>query len=663
MRVVEAFPYVVREIEHTWIPLPDGCRLSARVWLPEGAGPVPAIVEYIPYRKRDDTRWRDEPMHGYFAGHGYAAVRVDVRGAGASDGVLGDEYSNEEWADGLAALRWLASQPWCDGNVGLMGKSWGGINALQLASLRPPELKCVITVCSTDDRWSTDAHWMGGCLLAENLTWGSVLQTLSMRPQDPELVGAAWRETWLRRIHEAPFYAARWLRHPTRDAYWKRGSVCDAYDRIEVPVLAVGGWADAYADTVPRLLAGLSGPRRGWVGPWAHVYPHNGEPGPAAGFLQVALRWWDRWLRGMPDAVEEPTYRIWMHEGGAHRPDGADAAGRWVAEKGWPSPRVQVEEHRLASAGAARVVVPWTGLGARAGGAWCPFGVADLAAEQSPDDGESCVLDLAPLSRRVELLGAPEVTLRLRCDEPFGMVAVRLCDVHPDGTSVRVSYGLLDLAFREGFEARRSPEPGRDYDVRVPLRHAAYAFPPGHRLRVAVSTSYWPVAWPASKRFRLTLDPARCSLRLPVRAARPEDARLPALPPPEVAPATDMPEEPGATREIRREPGSAVYTSCVRQGWGADGEPHMSAVEPIGLETGWGIEDRFQIDSADPASAEASVRHVAVSRRGSWIARLEVSLEQRRTADGYRLSCDVVATEGGQEVARRRMEEEIPLGP
>jgi predicted acyl esterase len=122
MRIVESLPWGVREIEHVWIPVGGGVRLSARLWLPEGAPPVPAVLEYIPYRKRDDTRWRDEPMHGYFAGHGYASVRIDVRGCGTSDGVLTDEYSEAEWADGLEALRWIAAQPWCDGRIGLLGR-------------------------------------------------------------------------------------------------------------------------------------------------------------------------------------------------------------------------------------------------------------------------------------------------------------------------------------------------------------------------------------------------------------------------------------------------------------------------------------------------------------------------------------------------------------
>ena len=131
--------------EHLFITLSDGARLAARLWLPKDAAdkPVPAILEYIPYRKRDGTRGRDEPMHGWFARQGYAAIRVDMRGSGESDGHMGDEYLARELEDACEVIDWLGRQPWCDGRVGMMGKSWGGFNALQTAALRPPALKAV----------------------------------------------------------------------------------------------------------------------------------------------------------------------------------------------------------------------------------------------------------------------------------------------------------------------------------------------------------------------------------------------------------------------------------------------------------------------------------------------------------------------------------------
>ena len=190
--------------EHVWITLSDGCRLGARLWLPETAlqSPVPAVLEYIPYRKRDGTRARDDPMHGYFAQNGYAAVRVDMRGSGESDGQLADEYLKQEQDDALEVIAWIASQPWCTGAVGLQGKSWGGFNALQIAARRPPALKAIITTFSTDNRYTDDIHYMGGCLLNDNLWWGSIMLAYQSRPLDPEIVGPDWRERWLERLEK-----------------------------------------------------------------------------------------------------------------------------------------------------------------------------------------------------------------------------------------------------------------------------------------------------------------------------------------------------------------------------------------------------------------------------------------------------------------------------
>src|SRR5262245_37014916 len=447
MRVVTAFPRRVRRIEHCWIPMPDGCRLAARLWLPEDAesSPVPAILEYIPYRKRDFTRARDEPMHHYFAGHGYAAVRVDVRGAGDSEGVLRDEYSEEELADGVAVIAWIAAQPWCTGAVGMMGKSWGGFNALQVAARRPPALGAVITVCASDDRYADDAHYMGGCLLNENLTWGSVLLTLAALPLDPALVGERWHAIWRERLDEAVLFPEVWLRHQRRDAYWRRGSVCEDLARIACPVYAVGGWADAYTNAIPRLLAGLDAPCKALIGPWAHLYPHTGVPGPAIGFLREALRWWDRWLKGIDSGgMDEPRLRVWM-------PEGRDGAGRWVAEASWPSSRITAKRYVLAPGGLAETSTPEErvegltpqSVGLTAGD-WCSFGGDDRPGDQGIDDAVSLTFDSPPLGERLEVLGAPVVDLELAVDRPQAIVSVRLNEVFADGYSTRVPYRGLD---------------------------------------------------------------------------------------------------------------------------------------------------------------------------------------------------------------------------
>ena len=308
MRIRSDYPRQVRELENVWIPLPDGSRLAAKIWLPEGseAEPVPAILEYIPYRKNDWTWRRDSTMHPYFAGQGYACVRVDLRGAGESDGVLLDEYLEQELDDGAEAVAWIAAQPWCTGAVGMFGISWGGFNGLQIAARRPPALKTVITLCSTDDRYADDVHYMGGCLLGvDMLPWASLMYVWNGAPPDPEIVGDGWREMWLNRLAETPPYVEAWLTHQRRDAYWQHGSVCEDFSAIECPVYAIGGWVDGYSNAIPRLLEGLPGTSKGLIGPWGHGFPHDALPGPQIGFLQECLRWWDRWLKG-EENVNEP---------------------------------------------------------------------------------------------------------------------------------------------------------------------------------------------------------------------------------------------------------------------------------------------------------------------------------------------------------------------
>jgi putative CocE/NonD family hydrolase len=271
----------VREVDDLWIPLPDGGRLSAHLWLPPAAdaAPVPAVVEVSPYRHEDHTRRRDAVRHPYFAEHGYASLRVDIRGSGASSGVLTDEYTEQEQDDVCSLLAWVAAQPWCTGSLGMIGLSWGGFAALQAAARRPPALKAVIALCASADRYGADVKYHGGCVLGcELLPWSSTMLAMSVRPPDPALVGEGWRELWLERLEQAVPFAETWLAHQRRDEYWHTGSPSEDYAAIDCPVYAVGGWADPYRQAVLDLLSSLSCPRKGLIGPWSHRYPEEGTP-------------------------------------------------------------------------------------------------------------------------------------------------------------------------------------------------------------------------------------------------------------------------------------------------------------------------------------------------------------------------------------------------
>jgi predicted acyl esterase len=628
--IVTDFPRAVREIEHTLIPLRDGTNLAARIWLPEDAdqNPIPAILEYLPYRKRTGTYQRDALTHPYLAGHGYAAVRVDIRGSGESDGLLSDEYSQQEQDDALEVIAWLAAQPWCSGAVGMMGISWGGFNGLQVAARRPPALKAIITICSTDDRYRDDVHLMGGARLRVGLGWASFL------------FGAMCHRTmWLKRLEHLPLFLEIWLRHQRRDAYWKHGSVCEDYSAIQCPVFAVGGWTDGYTNAIPRLLEHLTVPRKGLIGPWAHAYPHFALPGPQIGFLQDALRWWDHWLKGLDTGVmDEPMLRAWMTESVRPAPYHEELPGRWIAEPSWPSPAITSHRLHLTDDGlragpgnlVPRAVCSPQTVGKDAGN-WCPFGrAADQAGDQQIDDARSMVFETAPLDERLEILGAPVVTLDIACDRPLANLVARLCDVHDDGASLRVSYGILNLAHRNSSETPEPLVPDVRYQVRIQLNDAGSVFPAGHRIRLAISTAYWPMIWPSQDNATVTIFGGM--IDLPVRPPNAADALLAPLPEPETAPPEQITE--------------------VRQG--------VTRIDRIGIELGTDGNFQSQIEDDDPLSAFAEMRQTQTISRDAWQVRIETHTRMSCTYDAFELHATMRAWEGDSEVRRREWNTSVP---
>jgi hypothetical protein len=665
MKTVTTFPRKVREIENAWIILADGCRLAARIWLPEDAGddPVPAILEYLPYRKRDGTIDRDALTHPYLAGHGYACVRVDMRGNGESDGLMWDEYLKQEQDDALEVIDWIAAQPWCTGKIGMVGISWGGFNGLQVAARRPKPLKAVVTLCSTDDRYADDIHYMGGCLLGENLGWASTMFCYSSRPPDPALVSNRWREMWMERLENTPLLVANWLEHQRRDDFWKHGSICEDYGAIEAAVYAVGGWGDGYSNAVPRLLANLKCPKKGLVGPWVHKYPHFAVPEPRIGFLQEMLRWWDQWLKGIDTGImDEPEYRAYLQE--SERPAAyyARREGRWIAEPGWPSSNIREQSWALNAEGLAPKPAPeqalvvaspqTTGL---AGGEWCPIWLGpESPTDQRPDDSGSLCFDSAPLPERLEIFGAPVVELELASDKPQGVIAVRLCEVFPDGASARISFGVLNLSHRESHERPAAMVPGQRVRVRVQMNDIAHAFAPGSRLRVAVSTAYWPMIWPSVEPVTLTLFTGASRLALPVRPPRPES--LPDFPPSEAAPPqqSESIRKSANSRRIEQDLATGETTLRIVDDFGA------RRIKPHGLEVGMTARETYSIKPDDPLSAKAETHWTMTIGRDDWRVRTETYTTQWADRENFFIRAEMEAFEGETRVFHRAWDRKIP---
>jgi putative CocE/NonD family hydrolase len=633
----------------------DGTRLAAKIWLPKDAeiNPVPAILEYIPYRKRDMVADRDATIHPYFAGHGYASLRVDIRGSGDSEGVLEDEYLAQEQKDGLEILRWIASQPWSDGSVGMMGISWGGFNSLQLAALQPPELKAIITVCSTDDRYADDVHYMGGCLLGDNLSWASTMFAFNSLPPDPELVGDAWREMWFKRLEGSGLWLKKWLSHQRRDDFWKHGSVCEDYSSIKCPVMAVSGWADGYSNAVFRLLSSLEVPRKGLVGPWSHKYPHLGVPGPAIGFLQEAVRWWDTWLKGEDRGVEEePMLRAWMQDSVSPFPSYAHRPGRWVAEQNWPSANISEQCFKMAPGRllAEDVQVQQEPMQIQSpldvglfAGKWCSYAAApDLPHDQRQEDGGALVLESAVLEEDLEILGAPVLDLEVSSNQPVAMIAVRLSDVGEDDSATRVTYGLLNLTHRDSHEHPRDLEPDKVYRVQVRLNEVAQNFPAGHRLRISISTSYWPLAWPPPKPVKLSIWAGKSSLILPVRPVNEIDQQLRILGEAEGAPPLrrNMLEPERHNWWVKRD---LAKDESVLEVTNDEG---VFRLEHIDLEAEMKAKEWYTFQGNDFDSLKGETRWQCALKRGDWSVRTITRTVLTSDATHFRLRAEMDAYEG-----------------
>ncbi|HTU28098.1 MAG TPA: CocE/NonD family hydrolase [Solirubrobacteraceae bacterium] len=659
------------EVREDWIELSDGCRLYARTVLPRDAAtdPVPAVLEYLPYRLSDGTAHRDATQHPYFAGHGYAGVRVDIRGTGNSDGILLDEYLASEQDDACEVIAWLAEQPWCSGRVGMYGKSWGGFNGLQVAARRPPALHAVISAYFTDDRYADDVHYMGGCVLGvEGISWASYMLGLNALPPDPEIVGERWRELWLERLERTPFFQEAWLTHQRRDDFWRQGSICEDFAAVRAPVLLIGGWADGYTNPVDRTLAGLTGagvPCRALLGPWSHAWPEVSDPGPRIGFLQECLRWWDHWLRDVRNgAMDGPLLRAWMQEYDPPRAHMTDRRGRWVSEGRWPREEVPVQVMYARGDGtlseergpAREVEHVGSELAGADAGAWCPYGEpVDFPPDQRAEDGLAVSFTSGPLAERTEILGRPIVRLQLSVDRPQALVALRLCDVAPDGSSLLIARALLNLTHRDSHTEPTPVPVGAPLSVEVPLDFAGHAFAPGHRIRLAVSGTYWPYAWPSPQPVRLRIATGGATrLTLPAREPDGDGEAIDVdFGPPEETPAASGFVRGRTWRTLRRDLAPQTQTLEV-------GACERNRLDRTELEFGEHRRRRYFITEGDPLSARVECDGEHFLTRGDWHIRIALRTSMTSTADSFTVTHDLDAYEGDTRVHATRRSVEIP---
>lgn len=550
----------------------DGARLAVTLYLPEG-GAQPCILEALPYRKDDLTasyrpeyvRLRDE--------HGYAVARLDLRGTGSSGGRATDEYPASEQRDLTEAIAWLAAQQWCDGNVGMYGTSYSGFNSLHLAAVRPPALKAVIAIFATDDRYTDDVHLCGGSRRWLDLVdYCHYMTPMNALPPVPAVWGAGWREEWAARVAEHEPWLLNWLAHTRRDAYWQHGSIRPDYGDIGCPVMLVAGWADGYRNNSFRTVAALRAAGRHaelLAGPWSHAATSSCLPGPRIDLVPEMVVWWDRWLRGRAPAAEPPTARWYARA--SHRPavDLDQVPGRWRADD-WPTPR-SGEYVRTLTPRPPYEVSADVGLTA-----WLscsghlPWGQPD---DQRTDDVRSLTWDWA-VDEELEIAGYPVVQLRVSASQPIAAVALRLCDVAPDGTSTLVCRGFLNLTRRAGMDTAVPMSPDEVCAVTVDLDATAWRWAAGHTLRLALAGADWPniIAPPAP----VTLTVRGGELILPTY-----DPAASPFPTPEFAPGDQRAaEDPAAvTWRTWRDPLARIIGAAVDHGGAPYGTPYGRAGE------------------------------------------------------------------------------------
>jgi hypothetical protein len=649
-------PVSVREIENDWIVTPDGVRLAISLWLPDVAATVPAVLESIPYRKRDSTRGYSSWWGRKLAERGVAYARLDCRGSGDSGGLLTDEYLPQEQADNVMAIAWLAAQPWCNGAVGMRGVSWGGFATLQAAALAPPALRAIMPMCASDRRYTDDAHYVGGAFALTGLKWATSFKAVMAGPPDPEIFGPDWETEWMARLQAAPAIAAQWLRHQREDAYWRQGSVGFDPGRIRCPVYLVGGWIDPYNEMIPRLLTSLQVPSKALIGPWRHGYPAPATPGLGLDWAFEEVRWWKEHLAGEATAVmDEPRVRVFLPEQSAIEAALGEPAGRWIAEAAWPpatATRVlHLGEGRLSeTAGQGNTTHSDRGVVGLSTPEWVPFAAPTYPQEQSADDEGSLTFDAEILDAPIDVLGTPVLRLRIATDRPVAKLAARLCEVTPDGRSWLVTYGVLNLTHRNGHADPSPLPPGAFFDLQLPLYLTGRRLRAGSRLRLAISEGLWPLLWPSPAAATLSVDLGESWLALPIRR---EAAAHPEMP---------IPIAPGQPSSGRGDP------QVVRR-IGDDGAVEYEEVWPLagGIieatgtrveRSGANVEARLQ--PGDPASCRWRTWHTVRYARGDWDCALEAEAELTADAETFHIREKLTAKRRETVVFEREHRSAIP---
>lgn len=480
-------------IERDWMTMSDGVRLSVTHYRPPGKGPYPVIVEMLPYRKDDMFLARDYPIHTYFADHGIATVKVDIRGTGSSEGCLPPgEYSPEEIDDACEVIRQAAALPWSNGKVGMFGISWGGFNAIQVARRAPPALKAILAVDASDDLYHDDVHYQDGVLHFDDYhvainRENALPDSLEYRVDEDYFRNRFDREPWLLEN----------LRHQRDGEYWRQRS--DRFQSppgLALPAYLIGGLLDLYRDSPLRMAESARAPVQIEIGPYNHAWPDNGRPGPNYEWRQLALDWWRHWLADQPAAhLPHPPWIYVRGQGfreGAYPPQStrrlylaAAALHDQPGQPGWGQAELEYDPGRGVAAG---------------------FWWGDETQDVARDAQGALVFDSAPLTSPLVVAGYPQVAARISLSAPQANLCARLEDVSPQGRVELVTGALLNGSQRNDRLHPQPFEPEVAENVRVPLHFTSWTFAPGHRIRVSLSNAQFPMAWPSPTPLKMKVE-------------------------------------------------------------------------------------------------------------------------------------------------------------
>jgi uncharacterized protein len=496
------------------VPMRDGVALRADVYRPRSAEPVPALLLRTPYDRSVGLIPASgiEPERAVEAG--YAVVCQDVRGLHGSDG---DFYTFvSEGPDGYDTVEWVAQQPWCSGQVGMVGRSYAATCQWLAASRQPPHLQAICPVVTGSDFYHGWVYQGGAFQLGFNLYWAWMMgdRRGAVRAE------ALFRHLPLRTVPLpdpawAGFYFD-WLDHPVDDGYWRRLAINRRYPEVMVPALNVGGWFDVFLGgtlenfTRMRREGGSELARRGQqllVGPWAHGTTYGSFPDHAFGifarceaidFAERQLLFFDRHLRDHGGDDELPAVEIFVM-----------GDNRWRIEEEWPLARArptpwffrmgarlseepprdeEPDRYTYNPNDPAPTIGGPTSLPPRL----MRPNAGPLDQRRLEERADVLAYTSAPLDRPLEVTGPVQVVLHAATTAADTDFVAKLCDVWPDGTSRILAEGVLRCSFRDGFERPRPVQPGAPTEYTIDLVATANVFSAGHSIRVLVTSSSFP---------------------------------------------------------------------------------------------------------------------------------------------------------------------------